>query len=154
MIQAFTDGRVAPEQMSALLMAIFWRGMDSGETARWTSAMLASGTRMDFADLRLPTVDKHSTGGVGDKITLPLVPVVVACGAAVPQAAAGGSAIPAARWTSWNPSPGSPRRFPINGCANNFATSVRPSSRPASWPPPMPSSMRCATSPAPSNPCR
>ncbi|AGZ52468.1 thymidine phosphorylase [Mycobacterium kansasii] len=89
-IQAFTDGRVAPEQMSALLMAIFWRGMDSGETARWTSAMLASGTRMDFADLRLPTVDKHSTGGVGDKITLPLVPVVVACGAAVPQAAGRG----------------------------------------------------------------
>ncbi|WP_122508736.1 thymidine phosphorylase, partial [Mycobacterium innocens] len=89
-IRAFTDGRVAPEQMSALLMAIFWRGMDSGETARWTSAMLVSGARMDFADLRLPTVDKHSTGGVGDKITLPLVPVVVACGAAVPQAAGRG----------------------------------------------------------------
>lgn len=89
-IKAFTDGRVAPEQMSALLMAIFWRGMDSGETARWTSAMVVSGARMDFADLRLPTVDKHSTGGVGDKITLPLVPVVVACGAAVPQAAGRG----------------------------------------------------------------
>lgn len=89
-IKAFTDGRVAPEQMSALLMAIFWRGMDSGETARWTSAMLVSGARMDFAELRLPTVDKHSTGGVGDKITLPLVPVVVACGAAVPQAAGRG----------------------------------------------------------------
>ncbi|EUA14840.1 pyrimidine-nucleoside phosphorylase family protein [Mycobacterium kansasii 732] len=89
-IKAFIDGRVAPEQMSALLMAIFWRGMDSGETARWTSAMLVSGARMDFADLRLPTVDKHSTGGVGDKITLPLVPVVVACGAAVPQAAGRG----------------------------------------------------------------
>ncbi|KZS70811.1 thymidine phosphorylase [Mycobacterium kansasii] len=89
-IRAFTDGRVAPEQMSALLMAIFWRGMDSGETARWTSAMLVSGARMDFADLRLPTVDKHSTGGVGDKITLPLVPGVGACGAAVPQAAGRG----------------------------------------------------------------
>ncbi|KZS79051.1 thymidine phosphorylase [Mycobacterium kansasii] len=89
-IKAFTDGRVAPEQMSALLMAIFWHGMDSGETARWTSAMLVSGARMDFADLRLPTVDKHSTGGVGDKITLPLVPAVVACGAAVPQAAGRG----------------------------------------------------------------
>lgn len=89
-IKAFTDGRVAPEQMSALLMAIFWRCMDSGETARWTSAMLVSGARMDFAELRLPTVDKHSTGGVGDKITLPLVPVVVACGAAVPQAAGRG----------------------------------------------------------------
>ncbi|MGV7824784.1 thymidine phosphorylase [Mycobacterium kansasii] len=89
-IKAYTDGQVAPEQMSALLMAIFWRGMDSGETASWTSAMLASGTRMDFTDLSLPTVDKHSTGGVGDKITLPLVPVVVACGGAVPQAAGRG----------------------------------------------------------------
>ncbi|OBK18323.1 thymidine phosphorylase [Mycobacterium asiaticum] len=89
-IEAYTDGRVAPEQMSALLMAIFLRGMDRGETARWTAAMLASGPRMDFSDLGLRTVDKHSTGGVGDKITLPLVPVVMACGAAVPQAAGRG----------------------------------------------------------------
>lgn len=89
-IEAYTDGRVAPEQMSALLMAIVWRGMDADETARWTSAMLASGARLDFTDLPLPTVDKHSTGGVGDKITLPLVPVVVACGGAVPQASGRG----------------------------------------------------------------
>ncbi len=87
-IDAYTDGRVADEQMSALLMAIVWRGMDRGEIARWTAAMLASGERLDFSDL--PTVDKHSTGGVGDKITIPLVPVVVACGAAVPQAAGRG----------------------------------------------------------------
>ncbi|WP_205876656.1 thymidine phosphorylase [Mycobacterium camsae] len=89
-IAAYTDGTVAPEQMSALLMAIFLRGMDRDEIARWTAAMLASGPRMDFTDLRLPTVDKHSTGGVGDKITLPVVPVVAACGAAVPQAAGRG----------------------------------------------------------------
>jgi thymidine phosphorylase len=94
-IDAYTNGHVVDEQMSALLMAIVWRGMDRGEIARWTSAMLASGERMDFSDLRsrgkpLATVDKHSTGGVGDKITLPLVPVVVACGAAVPQAAGRG----------------------------------------------------------------
>ncbi len=97
-IGAYTDGRVADEQMSALLMAIVWRGMDRGEIARWTAAMLASGERLDFGDLRrhgkpgklLPTVDKHSTGGVGDKITLPLVPVVAACGAAVPQASGRG----------------------------------------------------------------
>jgi thymidine phosphorylase len=89
-IEAYTDGRVASEQMSALLMAIVWHGMDRGETARWTAAMLASGERMDFSDLRLPTVDKHSTGGVGDKLTIPVVPVVVACGAAVPQAAGRG----------------------------------------------------------------
>ena len=89
-IEAYTDGRVAEEQMSALLMAIVFRGMDRGEIARWTAAMLASGERLDFADLGLRTVDKHSTGGVGDKITLPLVPVVAACGAAVPQASGRG----------------------------------------------------------------
>jgi len=89
-ISAYTDGQVADEQMSALLMAIFLRGMDRGEIARWTAAMLNSGPRMDFSDLRLLTVDKHSTGGVGDKITLPLVPVVAACGGAVPQAAGRG----------------------------------------------------------------
>ncbi|OBF94373.1 thymidine phosphorylase [Mycobacterium sp. 852002-51163_SCH5372311] len=87
-IEAYTDGRVADEQMSALLMAIVLRGMDRGEIARWTAAMLASGERMDFTGL--PTVDKHSTGGVGDKITIPLVPVVVACGGTVPQAAGRG----------------------------------------------------------------
>ncbi|OBH04382.1 thymidine phosphorylase [Mycobacterium sp. E2699] len=89
-VDAYTHGRVADEQMSALLMAIFFRGMDRGEIARWTAAMLASGERLDFTDLYLPTVDKHSTGGVGDKITLPLVPVVAARGAAVPQASGRG----------------------------------------------------------------
>jgi len=89
-IGAYTDGRVAEEQMAALLMAILFRGMDRGEIARWTAAMLASGERLDFSDLRVPTVDKHSTGGVGDKITLPLVPVVAACGATVPQASGRG----------------------------------------------------------------
>ncbi|BBX06431.1 thymidine phosphorylase [Mycolicibacterium aichiense] len=89
-IDSYTHGRVADEQMSALLMAIFLRGMDRGEISRWTSAMIASGERLDFSDLGRPTVDKHSTGGVGDKITIPLVPVVAACGAAVPQAAGRG----------------------------------------------------------------
>nr|WP_155764967.1 thymidine phosphorylase [Mycobacterium colombiense] len=89
-IGAYTDGRVAEEQMAALLMAILLRGMDPAETARWTAAMLASGDTLDFGDLGLATVDKHSTGGVGDKITLPLVPVVAACGGAVPQASGRG----------------------------------------------------------------
>jgi thymidine phosphorylase len=94
-IDAYTHGRIADEQMSALLMAVFLRGMDYGETARWTAAMVASGERMDFTDLRrgsqpLRTVDKHSTGGVGDKITLPLVSVIAACGGAVPQASGRG----------------------------------------------------------------
>jgi len=94
-IDAYANGRIADEQMSALLMAIFLRGMDYGEITRWTAAMVASGERMDFTDLtrdgnQLRTVDKHSTGGVGDKITLPLVSVVAACGGAVPQASGRG----------------------------------------------------------------
>lgn len=89
-IAAYTDGRVADEQMSALLMAIFLRGMTGAEITRWTAAMIASGERFDFGDLGRPLVDKHSTGGVGDKITIPLVPVVLACGGAVPQAAGRG----------------------------------------------------------------
>ncbi|MGV9663451.1 thymidine phosphorylase [Nocardia niigatensis] len=84
-VDAFTRGEVADEQMSALAMAIVWRGMTRRETARWTRAMIDSGKRLDFTDLGRPTVDKHSTGGVGDKITLPLAPLVAACGAAVPQ---------------------------------------------------------------------
>lgn len=89
-IDAYTHSRVGDEQMAALLMAIFLRGMDREEIARWTAAMIASGERLDFSDLGLRLVDKHSTGGVGDKITIPLVPIVAACGAAVPQAAGRG----------------------------------------------------------------
>ena len=84
-IDAYSRGVVAEEQMSALLMAILLNGMDSAEIARWTGAMIASGERMDFSSLSRPTSDKHSTGGVGDKITLPLAPLVAAFGVAVPQ---------------------------------------------------------------------
>ena len=84
-VDAYTRGTVADEQMSALAMAILLNGMDRREIARWTAAMIASGERMDFASLSRPTADKHSTGGVGDKITLPLAPLVAACGVAVPQ---------------------------------------------------------------------
>lgn len=84
-VDAYTRGVVAPEQMSALAMAILLNGMDRREIARWTNAMIASGERMDFSSLSRPTADKHSTGGVGDKITLPLAPLVAACGVAVPQ---------------------------------------------------------------------
>ncbi|QVQ53719.1 thymidine phosphorylase [Spiractinospora alimapuensis] len=84
-LDAYNRGVVADEQMAALAMAIVWRGMSRAEVGRWTAAMLSSGDRLDFTDLDRPTTDKHSTGGVGDKITLPLTPTVAACGGAVPQ---------------------------------------------------------------------
>lgn len=84
-IDAYTRGAVADEQMSSLAMAVLLNGMNRREIARWTAAMIASGERMDFSGLSRPTADKHSTGGVGDKITLPLAPLVAACGVAVPQ---------------------------------------------------------------------
>ena len=85
MVDAYTRGVVADEQMSALLMAILLNGMGSREISQWTSAMINSGERMNWSMLDRKTVDKHSTGGVGDKITLPLAPLVAACGGAVPQ---------------------------------------------------------------------
>jgi len=85
LIDAYTRGDVHEEQMAAMAMAIYFQGLTEPELVRWTQAMIRSGERMDFGSLSRPTVDKHSTGGVGDKITLPLVPIVAACGAAVPQ---------------------------------------------------------------------
>ncbi|OFE14832.1 thymidine phosphorylase [Humibacillus sp. DSM 29435] len=84
-IDAYTRGVVAEEQMAALAMAIYLNGMTPREIARWCDAMIRSGERLDFSGLSRPTSDKHSTGGVGDKITLPLAPIVAACGVAVPQ---------------------------------------------------------------------
>ena len=84
-VDAYTRGVVADEQMSSLCMAILQRGMNRREIARWTAAMIATGERLDFSGLGRATADKHSTGGVGDKITLPLAPLVAAYGVAVPQ---------------------------------------------------------------------
>lgn len=89
-IDGYARGEIPHEQASALLMAIVFQGMEPRELTHWTEAMIATGTRMDLSGVGRPTVDKHSTGGVGDKISLPLVPLVVACGAAVPQMAGRG----------------------------------------------------------------
>jgi thymidine phosphorylase len=89
-IGAYTDGEVADEQAAALLMAILFRGLDPDELSRWTARMIATGSRADLSSLRKPTVDKHSTGGVGDKISLIVCPLIAACGAVVPQTAGRG----------------------------------------------------------------
>ena len=89
-IGSYTDGTIGDEQAAALLMAILFRGLDGDELARWTAQMIATGTRADLSSLTRPTVDKHSTGGVGDKISLIVCPLVAACGAAVPQTAGRG----------------------------------------------------------------
>jgi thymidine phosphorylase len=85
LISSYTAGTIADEQMSALLMAIYFRGLDPAELRAWTAAMVSSGERLDLASVPAPTVDKHSTGGVGDKVSLILAPLVASCGAAVPQ---------------------------------------------------------------------
>jgi thymidine phosphorylase len=84
-LDAYVRGEVAEEQMSSLLMAIFFNGLNVGELNCWTDRMIESGERLDLSGLSRPTVDKHSTGGVGDKISLILAPLVASCGAAVPQ---------------------------------------------------------------------
>lgn len=84
-IDGYTAGRIPDEQASALLMAVYFQSMEPGELAVWTQAMIDSGERLDLSGLARPTVDKHSTGGVGDKVSLVLAPLMAACGAAVPQ---------------------------------------------------------------------
>ena len=84
-IDGVTSGSIPAEQAAALLMAIVWRSLTARELATWTAAMINSGQRLDLSSLERPTVDKHSTGGVGDKVSLVLCPLVAACGAAVPQ---------------------------------------------------------------------
>jgi thymidine phosphorylase len=109
-IGAYTRGEVADEQMSALAMAILLRGMNRREIARWTTAMIASGDRLDFSTLARPTADKHSTGGVGDKITLPLAPSWRPAGSQCRSCPAVASGTPAAPSTSSRPFPaGEPR---------------------------------------------
>ena len=85
LIGAYTDGSVTDYQMAAMAMAVFLNGLDAAELAAWTGAMLHSGEVLDLSSISLPKVDKHSTGGVGDKVSIPLAPIVAACGVAVPM---------------------------------------------------------------------
>src|SRR5450631_2088937 len=124
-IDAYTRGLVADEQMSSLAMAILLNGMNRREISRWTTAMIASGERMDFSSLSRPTSDKHSTGGVGDKVTLPLAPLVAACGVAVPQLAGRGLVTRVGRWISWSRYRAGVRFSPKSGCCVSSRTSVR-----------------------------
>jgi thymidine phosphorylase len=84
-INSYTNGDIADEQASALLMAIVWQGMEPEELATWTAAMIESGEKMDLSSIDLPTADKHSTGGVGDKVSIVLAPLVASCGVADPM---------------------------------------------------------------------
>jgi thymidine phosphorylase len=85
LISSYSGGQLADEQMSALLMAVYFRGLAAAELRTWTDAMISSGERLNLSGVSAPTVDKHSTGGVGDKVSLILAPLVASCGAAVPQ---------------------------------------------------------------------
>ncbi len=84
-IAGVTDGRIPDYQVAAMLMAIYFRGLDDRELASWADAMTRSGDVIDLSRIARPKVDKHSTGGVGDKISIPLAPAVAACGVAVPM---------------------------------------------------------------------
>jgi len=85
LVAGYTAGRIPDYQMSALLMAVMWRGLERSELAALTDAMIASGQRLSFEGWSTPRIDKHSTGGVGDKVSLVLAPLVAACGVAVPM---------------------------------------------------------------------
>src|SRR4051812_33729252 len=131
--------------MSALLMAVFFRGMSPEELAVWTQAMIDSGERKDLSSLGRPTADKHSTGGVGDKITLPLAPLVAACGVAVPQLSGrglghtGGTLDKLEAVPGWRGPPSTPEELapPQGAGAGIFSARARaaPAGQPAVAPP-------------------
>ena len=146
LIAAYTRGAVPDEQMSALLMAIYFRGLDPAELRTWTAAMVESGERLDLAGVPAPTVDKHSTGGVGDKVSLILAPLVASCGAAVPQLSGrglghtGGTLDKLESVPGWRAGLSPPRCLP---CCATWAASSAPRAR--DWRRPTGGCTRCAT---------
>ncbi len=149
LIGAYTGGDIADEQMSALLMAIFFRGLAPAELREWTAAMIASGERLDLSGVGRPTVDKHSTGGVGDKVSLILAPLVAACGAAVPQLSGRGLGHTGGTLDKLESIPGWRAALSPAEMAAMLSTvgAVICAAGPA-WPRPTGSCTRCATSPA------
>ena len=151
-VDAYTRGAVADEQMSALAMAILLNGMNRREISRWTAAMIATGERMDFSSLSRPTSDKHSTGGVGDKITLPLAPLVAACGVAVPQLSGRGLGHTGGTLDKLESIPGWRATCRTTRWSASSSRSGRSSARPGRRSRRRTRSCtRCATSPAPSS---
>ena len=152
LMRAYLSGEFAEEQMSALLMAIFWRGMTAAETAEWTGAMIASGERADLSGLGRPSVDKHSTGGVGDKLSLIIVPLVAVFGAAVPQMSGrglghtGGTLDKLESIPGWRPDLDPAAMARVLDQVGGVITAAGPR-----WPRPTGGCTRCATSRPPSN---
>lgn len=110
-IKGFTDGSIPDYQMSAFAMTVFYKGMTDHETAVLTDAMMRSGDTVDLSRFGDKSVDKHSTGGVGDKTTLIVAPIVSSLGGKMAKMSGRASATRAVRSTSSNPSPATRRRF-------------------------------------------
>ena len=147
LFEAYARGDVADEQMSALLMAIYFQGLDADELRTWTAAMIASGDRLDLSPITRPTVDKHSTGGVGDKVSLILAPLVAACGAAVPQLSGRGLGHTGGTLDKLESIPGFRTALSPAATLEVAGESVAASSAPRApaWPRPTAGSTRCGT---------
>ena len=153
LIDAYTSGEIADEQMSALLMAIYFRGLDPAELRSWTASMIDSGERLDLSAVPAPTVDKHSTGGVGDKVSLSLAPLVAACGVPVPMMSGRGLGHTGGTLDKLESIPGFAAELrsaerSVLATARHLHDRRRPDT---DSPPPTTHCTRCATSPPPSS---